>query len=418
MERTRLQLLWANLVMFLAVAGPGIITANVDNDTGGITTYSLAGAQFGFKLLWLLIPITLMLIVVQEISARLGVVTGKGFADLIRERFRVKVTAFVMVLLVFVNIGNILSEFAGIAAAAHLFGIAPFILVPLCALLIWFVVLKGNYSTLEKIFLVASLFYISYILSGIFVHPHWDQVAQSVLLPAFDFSSATLLMLVALIGTTIAPWMQFYLQASVVEKGTKAEDLKFVRWDVILGSITVSVVAAFIIITNASTIFAAGQGSAIQTAEDAARALAPLAGPLASVLFAVGLFMAGFFSAAILPLSTTYSVCEGFGWESGVNKKFKEAPQFYFLFTGLIVLGASIILFVPANLLITVMFLSQALNGLLLPLILIIMYMLINDKKIMGSHVNDWKLNVLALATIVISIGANILFIASLLHLI
>jgi len=388
----------AQFFILLSVIGPGLITAIVDNDTGGITTYSIAGAQFGYALLWLLIPILLVLIIIQEMSARMGVVTGKGLSDLIRERFGLRVTFYTMIVLIVVNFANVISEFAGIAAGGEIFGISKFILVPLCSILIWYIIVKGNYKSVERIFLVVCIFYVAYVISGLMAKPDWGQILHESVRPHISFSTAYIMLVVGLIGTTIAPWMQFYLQSSIVEKGIKIEEYKYSKLDVIVGSFGTVIIALFIIIATAATIFASGQGAMIKDAADAARALVPLAGQYAAYLFAFGLFNAGLFSAAILPISTSYSVCEGLGWETGVNKGFKEAPQFYTIFTALIVFGAAIILLIPNHLLIMVMYLSQVLNGLLLPAILIMMLLLINNKKIMGKHVNKPVMNVVSWA--------------------
>ena len=379
------------IFLFLAVIGPGIITATVDNDVGGITTYSLAGAHFGYSLLWSLIPITILLILVQEMSARLGAVTGKGLADLIRENFGLKVTFYLMIALVFVNITNTISEFAGIAAGGEIFGISRYILVPLAGFSVWWLVVKGNYKSVEKIFMFACLFYFSYIISGILAKPDWGLVAKQTIMPSIKFSMPYLVLLVGMIGTTIAPWMQFYLQSSVVEKGIGKKELKFSKWDVILGCIMTDAVALFIIIATAATIFKVG--GSINTAADAALALGPLAGKWATYLFAFGLLNAGIFAASILPLSTAYSVSEGLGWESGVNRKFSEAKEFYILYTAMIVIGAAVMMIPNLNL-IFMMYFSQVLNGILLPVILVSMLILINKKEIMGEYKNSRGYNI------------------------
>ncbi|MFH1071901.1 MAG: Nramp family divalent metal transporter [Nanoarchaeota archaeon] len=392
--KSRKVLIRAQLFILLSVIGPGLITAIVDNDTGGITTYSIAGAQFGYALLWLLIPILLVLIIIQEMSARMGVVTGKGFSDLIRERFGLRVTFYTMLVLIIVNFANVISEFAGIAAGGEIFGISKFILVPLCSVLIWFIIVKGSYKSVERVFMVICIFYVAYVISGLMAKPDWGVIFHETVNPHLSFSTAYIMLVVGLIGTTIAPWMQFYLQSSIVEKGIKIEEYKYSKLDVIVGSFGTVIIALFIIIATAATIFKSGQGAMIKDAADAAIALAPLAGQYATYLFAFGLFNAGLFSAAILPLSTSYSVCEGLGWETGVNKKLREAPQFYTIFTALIVFGAGVILLIPNKFLIMVMYLSQVLNGVLLPVILIMMLILINNKKIMGKHVNSPVMNV------------------------
>jgi NRAMP (natural resistance-associated macrophage protein)-like metal ion transporter len=376
--------------VFFALIGPGIITSNVDNDAGGITTYSLAGAQFGLSLLWILIPITIALIIIQEMCARMGVVSGKGLSDLIRERFGAKITVYLMIVLFLANLGNTISEFAGIAASLEIFGVSKYISVPFGAFFVWWLVVKGNYKSVEKVFLVACLFYISYIISGFMGKPDWGQIGKALITPTIRPDPAFLTMAVGIIGTTIAPWMQFYLQSSVVDKGLKADDYAYTRIDIIVGSFTVNIVAFFIIMLCAVTLFQ--QGIRIETAKDAAQALAPLAGVYCTWLFAFGLLNASLFAASILPLSTAYTICEAFGWESSVNHKFTEAPQFYWLYSLMIFLGAAIILF-PNMPLIAIMFYSQVINGMLLPFILIFMLLLINDRRIMGDYVNSKFMN-------------------------
>lgn len=388
-----------NIMVFLAVIGPGIITASVDNDAGGITTYSLAGAHFGYAFLWTLVPITIALIVVQEMCARMGVVTGKGLSDLIRENFGVRITVLLIIVLVLANFGNTLSEFAGVAASMEIFGISKYIAVPIAAALVWLLVVKGTYSLVEKIFLIASGFYATYVISGFMAGPNWAHVAEKSIVPTFSFQPDYLLMFIGLVGTTIAPWMQFYIQSAIVEKGVRISDYKFTRIDVIMGCLVTSIVAFFIIMTCAATLYV--NGITIDTAADAARALAPLAGQYASWLFAFGLFSASMFAASILPLATAYTVCEGIGWDSGIDKKFKDAPHFYVLYTSLIVLGALVIL-IPGAPLIAIMYLSQVLNGMLLPFILVFMLLLINNKKLMGEYTNSRLSNWLAWGTTII----------------
>ena len=401
MFKEKIKSRWAQILLFLSVMGPGIITANVDNDAGGITTYSVAGAHFGYTLLWSFIPIIFVLFVIQEMASRMAVVTGKGLADLIREEFGVKVTFYSMVVLVLANIGNVMAEFSGIAASADLFGINRFVLVVLCAFFVWWLVVKGNYKSVEKVFLGACLFYISYIISGFITKPHWPLIAQETLKPHLLFQSAYLVMLIGLIGTTIAPWMQFYQQASVVEKGIKIKDYAYHRWDIIIGSFVVNIVAFFIVVVCAETLFK--HGIRIETAKDAALALKPLAGSYCYLLFAFGLFNASLFAASILPLSTSYSVCEGMGWELGVNKSFKEAPQFYSLYTGIIIFGAFFVL-IPNIPLIKIMLVSQVANGILLPFVLILMLRLINNKRLMGEFVNSKTYNIIVWSTVLVMI--------------
>jgi NRAMP (natural resistance-associated macrophage protein)-like metal ion transporter len=400
----------AGIAAFLGILGPGIITANVDNDAGGITTYSIAGAHFGYSLLWTLIPITIALIVTQEMCARMGVVTGKGLADLIRETFGVKPTVFLLIGLVIANLGTTAAEFAGIAASMEIFGVSKYISVPLAAVLVWVLIVKGTYRSIEKIFLLLSAFYFTYVLSGLMLHPDWNGVAHQIMSPSISLSPIYLYTLVGVIGTTITPWMQFYLQSSVVEKGIKVSDYKYTKLDVYFGSIITDVVSFFIIFTCASTIFASGMR--IESAKDAATALFPLAGTYSAWLFAFGLLNASFFAASILPLSTSYFLCEGMGWDSGVNKRFWEAPQFYTLYTLLIVIGALIILMPDAPLL-TIMVLSQVVNGSLLPFVLIFMLLLVNSKKLMGAYTNSRTFNIIAWGTTAILIVLTIVLIAT-----
>ncbi|MDD2680200.1 MAG: Nramp family divalent metal transporter [Candidatus Omnitrophica bacterium] len=395
---------WKKLIIFLSVMGPGIITANVDNDAGGITTYSVAGAHFGYSLIWSFVPIILALVIIQEMCSRMAVVTGKGLADLIREEFGVRVTFYAMAGLIFSNIFNTVSEFAGIAASAELFGISKYILVPLCALFVWWLIVKGTYKSVEKVFLVACLFYVSYIISGFLSRPDWNTVASSSLKPAIHFDKAYLLMLIGVIGTTIAPWMQFYQQSSVVEKDIKIENYKYSRMDVIIGAFVVNIIAIFIVVVCANTLFT--HGIRIETAKDAALALKPLAGQYCFYLFAFGLLNASVFSACILPLSTAYSVCEGMGWEVGVNRRFREAPQFYSLYSAIIIIGAAIIL-LPNVKLVPIMLISQVANGILLPFVLVFMLLLVNNKRLMGKYTNSRIYNVLSIVVIVAMIGLS-----------
>jgi Mn2+/Fe2+ NRAMP family transporter len=402
------------LLLLLAVIGPGFITANVDNDAGGIFTYSQAGAQFGYTLLWTMIPITIALVVVQEMSARLGAVTGKGLSDLIREEFGFRLTFFVMVTLIITNFGNVVAEFAGIASSLELFGWSKYLVVPVCAFLVWIMVVRGTYASIEKIFLTASAFYVCYIIAGLLAHPDWKAAAfATVTRPeaAGIRNYGYLYMVIGLIGTTIAPWMQFYLQASVVEKGITARQYAASRWDVILGCVFTDVVAWFIIVACAATLYASHHYT-IASASDAAQALRPLAGEYAYLLFAAGLFNASIFAASILPISTAYAVCEGIGFESGLDKKFHEAPVFYWLYTVLIVLGAGVVL-IPRLPLVYVQVLSQVVNGVVLPLVLVFMLFLTNDRELMGVHTNSRTFNVIAWTTVVVVIVMTLLMIVT-----
>ena len=398
------------VALFLALMGPGLITASVDNDAGGITTYSLAGAQFGTKLLWTLGPITVALIVVQEMSARMGVVTGKGLADLIRENFGVRTTFWVSVALVVANLANTIAEFAGVAASLQIFRVPPWVSVPLVAVGVWFLVLKGSARVVEKVFLVASLLYVAYPISMVLAKPDWGEVALAAVTPSFETNGAYVAMLIGLVGTTIAPWMQFYQQAAVVEKRIDVDELRYTRIDVVLGCIVTDVVAFSIVMACAATLHR--QGITIQTADQAAMALAPLAGKYASLLFAFGLFNASLFAAAILPLSTAYFVTESAGWESGLDRKWGEAKQFYWLFTGIVAVGAAVVL-IPRLPLIRIMLISQIVNGVLLPFVLVYMLRLANDEKLMGVHRNGRWLNLVAWTTTVVMIALTAYLVAT-----
>lgn len=387
--------------MFLAVVGPGFITANVDNDAGGIWTYSVAGAQFGYSLLWVMIPTTLALVVVQEMASRMGAATGKGLSDLIREEFGFRVTFLLMLALVLTNFGNVMAEFAGVASSLQLFHIPKYVSVPLAAAIVWLLVVQGTYASVEKIFLVASGFYVCYIVAGVLAHPDWRAAAFATVTRPQEVGIRNygyLYMVIGLVGTTIAPWMQFYLQASVVEKGVTMRQYRASRWDVIIGCFFAAIVAWFIIVACAATLHTAGT-TQIRDAADAAEALRPLAGEYAYLLFAAGLFNASLFAASILPISTSYAVCEGLGFESGLDKKFHEAPVFYWLYTLIIVVGAGVLL-VPRFPLAHIMVLSQVVNGVVLPFVLIFMLLLVNDKELMGTHVNTRAFNAIAWLTV------------------
>ncbi|MSM38089.1 MAG: divalent metal cation transporter [Geobacter sp.] len=395
-----------NILLFLAILGPGVITANVDNDAGGITTYSLAGAHFGHTILWVMIPTTVALVVIQEMCARMGAVTGKGLSDLIRETYGVKVTFYVMVALLLTNLGNSVSEFAGIAASLEIFGISKYLSVPSGALLVWLLIVKGSYRLVEKVFLVACMVYIAYPIAAFMAKPDWHTIMTATIVPTIKSDSAYLMTIIGLVGTTIAPWMQFYQQSSVVEKGITIEHYGFSRLDVFIGCIMAIVVAFFIVVACASTIHT--QGLRIETAADAAVALKPLVGNYAASLFAFGLFNASLFAACILPLSTTYYICEGMGWESGIDKDFREAPQFFWLFTFIIILSAALIL-IPNTPLITIMFLSQVVNGVMLPFVLIFILLLVNNKRLMQKYRNGIIFNIIAWTTVVIMIILTLL---------
>ena len=401
---------WRRFALFLAVMGPGLITASVDNDAGGITTYSVAGAQFGTKLLWTLGPVTVALIVVQEMSARMGVVTGKGLADLIRENFGVRTTFWVSVALVVANLANTIAEFAGVAASLQIFRVPPWVSVPLVALGVWALVLKGSNRLVEKVFLVASLLYVAYPISLFLAKPDWGEVALAAVTPSFESNGAYVAILIGMVGTTIAPWMQFYQQAAVVEKRIDVDELRYTRIDVVLGCLVTYVVAFSIVMACAATLHK--QGISIQTADQAALALAPLAGKYASWLFAFGLFNASLFAAAILPLSTAYFVTESAGWESGLDRRWGEARQFYWLFTGIVAVGAAVVL-IPRLPLIRIMLVSQIVNGMLLPFVLIYMLRLANDEKLMGVHRNGRWFNAVAWTTTVVMIALTAYLVAT-----
>jgi NRAMP (natural resistance-associated macrophage protein)-like metal ion transporter len=394
------------LFLFLAVMGPGIITASVDQDAGGITTYSVAGAQYGYSLLWSLPFIVLALAVVQEMGIRMGVVTGRGLADLIRERFGLRVTLLCMAILVLANLANTASEFAGVAASLEIFSISRHWSVPLTAVLVFALVIQGTYRAIERIFLVASALYVVYVVSALLAQPPWGAILRQTVRPTFSLQGGYLTTLITIVGTTIAPWMQFYLQSSVVDKGVRLRDLRWARLDAYVGSLVAGLIAFFIIVACGATLFP--NGVRIETAKDAALALEPFAGHYASVLFAFGLLNASVFSAAILPLSTAYAVCEALGWETGVDRRPREAPGFFAIYTLMILLGAAPIL-LPRAPLVAIMFWSQTLNGLLLPLVLLVMLKLINDPEIMGRHVNSVGVNLVAWGTAAVMIALSLL---------
>lgn len=379
------KLLWGQIVIFLSILGPGIVTGSVDNDAGGITTYSVAGALYGYNLLWTLIPSFIVLIIIQEMNARMGIVTGKGLADLIRENAGVKITFLIFIGLLIADIGNTTTEFAGIAGSMEVFGISKYISVPIVSLMIWVLVVKGTYKIAERIFLIFSASLLLYVISAIMGKPHWGEIRHSIIHPQLEITTQSLAMIIGIIGTTIAPWMQFYMQSAVIEKGLKMKHYKYLLVDIVIGCIATVVVAFFVIVACASTLHV--NGIQINEAKDAAMALKPLAGELASQVFAFGLFIASIFSATILPLATAFYVCEAFGFEAGIDKQWNEAKEFYILYTGILIIGAVIILF-PNAPLIQISLWSQVLNGMLLPIVLICMILLVNNKKIMGEYVN------------------------------
>ena len=389
------------LLLLLAVVGPGIITSNVDNDPGGITTYSIAGAHYGYDLLWMLLPMLIALIVVQEMCVRMGIVTGKGLADLIRENFGLKLTFYLLAALLLTNIFNTMSEFSGVAAASELLGVSRYLALPLAAMFVLFLIFRGTYRVVERVFLVASTFYVAYVIAAFMAEPDWGEVVHSAVVPHIELSTAYIVLMVGLIGTTIAPWMQFYIQASTVEKSIKKDELRYSQIDVTVGSIMAVAVAGFIIIATAATLHKAG--ITVDSAAAAAQALEPLAGKYAKTLFALGLLAAGVFSAGILPLSTAYHVCEGMGWPAGVSHAYREAKQFYVLYL-LIVAVAVVPILLPQISLVKVMFFSQVANGILLPFVLLMMLRLVNDRDLMGDKVNGVVFNVIAYATVVLVI--------------
>jgi len=400
---------WTRLLVLGSLIGPGIITANIDNDAGGIATYSIAGAQFGYGLLWTLVPATVALIVVQEMAARMGVVTGKGLAALIRERFGVTTTVWLMVGLFVTDVGNTAAEFAGWAASLELFGVTKYVSVPLAAIFVWVLVVKGTYRLFERVFLVICLVYLTYAVAAVMAKPDWGEVARQTVFPSFRLNASYLSMTIGLIGTTITPWMQFYLQSAIVEKRVPRAEYWASRVDVIVGAFMTDIVALFIMVACGATLFPAG--IRVESAEQAAMALAPLAGRHASALFAIGLANASLFSACILPLATAYYMCEAMGWEAGVDKTWRDAPEFMGLYTAFIVVGAVIVM-VPGMPLIPIMWMSQVVNGVMLPFVLVFMLTLINDPGLMGGWTNSRLQNGVAWATTAIMMALTVALLA------
>jgi len=389
---------WKNLLFFLSVMGPGIITANIDNDASGITTYSVAGARFGYTLLWTLIPTTIALVVIQEMIARMGVITGKGLSDLIREHFGVKTAFFMMLGLFIANFGNTVANLAGWAASMEILGFSKFIMVPVGAVSIWILVTKGSYRFVEKILLFACLLYFGYVISGFMARPEWVPVLKAAVVPQMQWNSEYIMLSIAIIGTTITPWMQFYLQSSIAEKGIKKEQYKASRLDVIIGCSITDIISFFIIVTCGTLLFP--YGIRVNEASEAALALKPLAGEYAYLIFSLSLANASLLGAIIVPLATAYYVCEAMGWEAGVNKTFKEAPQFMWIYTMTIVL-ASFVIMIPGAPLVLLMVLSAVVNGLLLPFVLIYALLLVNNRKLMGEYTNSRTYNYISWATVV-----------------
>ena len=401
---------WRSFLLFLTVMGPGIITANIDNDASGITTYSVAGARFGYELLWTLIPTTIALVVIQEMVGRMGVVTGKGLADLIRENYGVKAAFYMMFGLFVANFGNTVADFAGWAASMEIFGLSKYVMVPIGALAIWVLVAKGSYRFVENVLLFACLIFIGYIISGIMAKPDWLLVAKSTFLPRMEWNSEYIYLSIGIIGTTITPWMQFYLQSSIAEKGIKKEDYRASRLDVVIGCSITDIISFFIIVTCAVTLFP--NGIRINDASEAALALKPFAGNYASTLFAVSLANASILGAIIVPLATAYYICEAMGWEAGINKSFREAPQFMGIYT-MMIAAAAVVVLIPDAPLVFLMVLSAVVNGLLLPFVLVFVIMLINNPKIMGEYVNSRGYNAISWATVVTVAALTVLFVFS-----
>ena len=401
---------WKRLLVFLSIMGPGIITANIDNDASGITTYSVAGARFGFSLLWTLIPTTIALVVIQEMIARMGAVTGKGLSDLIRENYGVRATFLMMIGLFIANLGTTVANFAGWAASMQIIGLSKYIMVPIGAVGIWMLVTRGSYRFVESILLIACLLYFGYVISGFMAHPDWSEVFRKTVLPDIQLNTEYLYLCIAIIGTTITPWMQFYLQSSIAEKGINKEEYKATRLDVIIGCSITDIVAFFIIVTCATTLFSAG--IRINEASEAAAALMPLAGNYASLIFAISLANASLLGAIIVPLATAYYICEAMGWERGVNKTFREAPQFMWIYT--IIIGASaFFILLPGSPLVFLMVLSAVVNGLLLPFVLVYAISLVNNTRLMGEYVNSKTYNYISWGTIITIIVLTVALIAT-----
>lgn len=390
---------YRNIVIFLALFGPGIITGSVDNDAGGITTYSVAGAMYGYRMIWTLIPSLIVLLIIQEMNARMGIVTGKGLSDLIRENVGFKITFFIFIGLLLSNIGNTTTEFAGVAGSMEIFGVSKYISVPVVAFMVWILVVKGTYLIAERIFLIFSASLLTYVVSALMAKPQWNEIGAAIIHPGISLNTQSITMVIALVGTTIAPWMQFYMQSSVIEKGLKIKDYKFTLIDIVIGCLMTVVVAFFIMVACGATLHP--NGVVINEAKDAALSLEPFAGRLATHVFAFGLFVASVFSATILPLATAFYICEAFGFETGIDREWDEAKEFYILYTGILVISAIIIL-IPKAPLIAISIWSQVLNGILLPVVLVTMILLINNKRIMGSYTNKPFQNIIGWSAVVI----------------
>lgn len=398
------------ILFIMTIIGPGLITVNAGNDAGGITTYASVGASYGYKMLWGLLLITFSLAVIQEMNARMAVVTGKGLSDLIREKFGVKLTFFAMTILLIANMGVVFGDFAGIAASLELFNISKYISIPIVSVAIWLVVTKGSYKKVENIFLLFTFVFFTYIISAFLTKPDWGQVATSMFSPTIEFKTGFLLTFIGMIGTTITPYMQFYLQSSIVDKKISITDYKYEKIDVYLGSFWGNAVSFFIIVCTAATLYKAG--ITITSAEEAAMALKPLAGEWAFILFGGGLFGASVLATAVIPLSTSYAICEAFGWESGVDNDYKDAPAFFGIYTGIIILGALFIL-IPGISLIKIILISQQIAGILSPIILTFMIILINDKRIMGDYVNNKTQNIISWGTVIFIITLSVILVIS-----
>jgi len=412
MKKVRIPGWLKRVSLYLAVLGPGLITASADNDAPGIATYSMAGSTYGYQFLSIILIVTIGEVVIQEMAARMGVVTGKGTADLIRERFGVKITAFAMLALLLANLGTTVAQFAGIAASAELFGISRYIAAPVAAIVVSLAVLRGSYKYIEKILLILSLSAISYVITVILIRPPWEEVLRATLVPQFEFEPNFIIAVLATIGTTITPWGIFYLQASVADKGLAVSDYKYTRLDVTFGATWGNIISAFIVISTAATLFV--HGIAVESAEQAAMVLEPLAGSWAKILFSAGLLGASLLAVAVLPLSTTYAVCEAFGFERGLNRKFNEAPVFYFMYIGIIAISVFIVL-IPGIPLFPIMWLSQTLNAVLLPVLLVLVLKLTNNDQLMGDWKNKRFQNILAVGlTVFISLVTLALLVTSL----
>jgi NRAMP (natural resistance-associated macrophage protein)-like metal ion transporter len=410
LQRLKNAIVNSRFIAMLAVIGPGVIAGNAGNDAGGIATYSIVGAREGYGLLWALVLITFALLVIQEMSSRMGVVTGKGFGDLVREQFGVRVTLAIMLLFIVANLTVTIAEFAGIAASMELFGVSKYISVPVSAFVVWFVVVKGNFKQVERFLIAISMIYLTYVFSGFMANPPWQEVAKQIALPHIRLDKDYFLLFITVVGTTITPYMQFYLQSAVVDKGVRIEEYRLAKFDVYAGSIMTVFIAFFIVLATGTMLHPAGV--VVDSAEDAAKALEPLAGRFASHLFAIGLLNASFLAAFVLPLATAYGLSEAFGWESGINKTFREAPQFLGFYTAFILIGAGVIM-IPNVPLIEIMFLSQTVNGILLPIVLIIMLRLVNDRELMGEYINSKRMNVITWLTVAILILLTVMLLVT-----